>query len=601
MSCLNCTKRRVKCNKQIPCDVCIRRGFQASCKREKVIIGGKVVNDEVEEMNLKKEQELESTVSVLRNENSYLKARLAEFEGQERLDRSKSAEMKPTEYGLFGKSVSLITRQLDVNDNSVEYNFNEFQTLCLFLTYERSLMLVKYNFDKIYFLHCVVVPEIFLQEHESFYLNGGKHFSAAIDKTRDEYLWLSIYYGLIANSLLLLDEKIVTQLETTEQKINKLGEIAIYASLECLNRGQFLKFPNLNTLQVFGILVTSSHIVLGVNFQNNLLSCCITIAKTINLHKLVEPVDQLNLLNFEMSCRIWWLLVVVDWFEDSSENISCQINANEFSTPLPRNINDFNLMNSIERECDNFIPITYNFYMYKLAEIKRRFYYNNKINTFNEDLIYLDYAYDRVNQIENEMKQKFKVTDLTKHIRELLIFKLNHEKLNIKKQNIDLKYHNNMEISKDIEICDQLGTELIHLFNNPEFPSYYKKYWMVSEHSINGSIFLLVNMILNQKAISLSKIKTIEMLLLNLRKFLSLPNNPISKGITIIKKLLEIISKKINNDFHKLEIIEVQNILDGLNNFQKIYDYESFSLEELIEDDYWVDFLSWVTTENLSN
>jgi hypothetical protein len=36
-SCTNCSKRKVKCNKRLPCDVCTARGEASSCTREKVL------------------------------------------------------------------------------------------------------------------------------------------------------------------------------------------------------------------------------------------------------------------------------------------------------------------------------------------------------------------------------------------------------------------------------------------------------------------------------------------------------------------------------------------------------------------------------------
>lgn len=117
---------------------------------------------------------------------------------------------------------------------------------------------------------------------------------------------------------------------------------------------------------------------------------------------------------------------------------------------------------------------------------------------------------------------------------------------------------------------------------------------MFSEHSINGSIFLLINMTLNETSINLRKISNIENLLRQL-------NSPIAKGIVIIKKLLEIIGKKSDNDSYKLELIEVNNILDDLNTFQRLYDYEGSIFGKLYDDGYGDDFLSRVRVETLQH
>lgn len=598
-SCLDCSRRRVKCNKEIPCDVCIKRETQDTCRRETVLIRGKVVNDP-SEYKQSRNAELEQSVEILQKENDYLRSKLEKYKMAEAGIPSRSIQIEPTKFGLFGKSVSLITRKLDIRDNNVDFNYLEFLELKKFLTYEVSSMLIDFNLERIYFFHCLVLPEIFLREHESFFMNG-EHVDENINRTRNEYLWLSIYYALIANSLLILDELLLHELKIQELDAIRLGQISIYASIECLHRSQFLKYPSLKTLQVFGILATSCYVVLGVDFQNSFLGCCINIARILNLHKLTQPNDQLNLLNFELSCRIWWLLVVVDWFEDSSENIRPLINPDEFSTPLPRNISDFNLINSVEKETSLFLPITYNYYMFKLSSIKREFYYNNKITSYDNDIGYLEYAYSQIIKLEKEIDEGYKIDDSNKYFKDILFFKFNHEKLSIKKQVVNLKYSNKLEIRNDVDTCHSLGIELVKLFNGETFPEFYKKYWMISEHSINGAIFVLINMTLNEKSITLDKIKAIEKFVKNLQIFLKSKDNPIAKGIIIIKKLLEIIGNKSDNSLYELELNEVHNILESLNLFQKVYEDELCRVDQSFDDSYWNEFLSWITAETLTS
>ena len=56
-SCYQCSKKRVKCNKQIPCQNCIKRGQE--CFQEAVIVKGVILNDAKFDLteNLKTENE----------------------------------------------------------------------------------------------------------------------------------------------------------------------------------------------------------------------------------------------------------------------------------------------------------------------------------------------------------------------------------------------------------------------------------------------------------------------------------------------------------------------------------------------------------------
>lgn len=40
--CQECSARKIRCNKVIPCEPCIRRGQAARCTRETVIVRGRV-------------------------------------------------------------------------------------------------------------------------------------------------------------------------------------------------------------------------------------------------------------------------------------------------------------------------------------------------------------------------------------------------------------------------------------------------------------------------------------------------------------------------------------------------------------------------------
>lgn len=43
LSCISCYKRKVKCDKKIPCGQCIRRGATSTCRREQVKVKGQLI------------------------------------------------------------------------------------------------------------------------------------------------------------------------------------------------------------------------------------------------------------------------------------------------------------------------------------------------------------------------------------------------------------------------------------------------------------------------------------------------------------------------------------------------------------------------------
>ena len=42
-SCVSCKARKVRCDRNIPCKQCVRRGTASDCTREVVVVRGKIV------------------------------------------------------------------------------------------------------------------------------------------------------------------------------------------------------------------------------------------------------------------------------------------------------------------------------------------------------------------------------------------------------------------------------------------------------------------------------------------------------------------------------------------------------------------------------
>lgn len=590
-SCFDCYRRRVKCDKKVPCNVCIRRGMADTCKKEKVMVNGKIYNadeglgTEANELQL---QELER----LRTENEYLKAQtIKQEEGTEQEHEQADVPVHSNEYGYFNTTVSLVTKYGVPKDNSVQYSLQEFKELGHFLTYEVSLRLIDFNLRELRFFHCVILPQIFKQEHDEFFRTSNIMVDENMDKSRDDYLWLAIYYAIIGNSFLILDNEIIQSLSLSEEDAVKFGKISMYTSLECLHRGQYLQFPNIRSLQTYGIFLTSA-LFFGTHLQNSLFSSMTYIARCLNLDKLTKPTEELDLLNFELSCRVWWLLVVVDWFEDSSVNKVGEIQLGSFTTPKPRNISDFNLIHGIDQQTNQFLSITYNLFIFDICRFKKQFYFNDKRGHIRTDkLPYLNHAHMNLIQLQ-QLMNSYVDTGKLKFAKFLIEVKLNHEILTVLRSAIAIKYNKQLDVAHELHACHCSSVRLIELFNDDTYPSFYKKYWMVVDHCINASIFLLINNIMNESSINISTIKSIETFLVKLNNIKLLENNPIVNGSTIVNKLIDVITRKLNHEDYRLRVNEYDDMQKLLSKFHVIYTPKLD--DNMLRDDYWNEFLNWI-------
>jgi hypothetical protein len=571
--------------------VCIKRGAQDTCRKERVIVNGKVFNEGPKDHFVDQlESDLEKIqfeLQEVKKENEYLKSKVTNLENPK---MENAQPKKISEYGYFGTTVGLLTRFTPPLDDKVQYDFEAFERLGKLLTPTVSRQLIDFNLENLYFLHCVILPEIFLKEHDEFFKLANVFVGNNFDKTRSQYLWLSTYYALIANLLLLLDQKIAETMYLLEAELTLLGKIAFLCSLECLNRGQYLLYPNIRSIQTFAVLATSVYFF-GVDLQNSMFASMLYISKCLNLDKLIKPSADLDLLNFEISCRVWWLLVALDWFEDTSLNKNGAIKVGSFSTPKPRNISDYNLIHGIEEETEEFLPITFNIIMYDIARLKKLYYFNNKIVGISSTLENLDYAYMNILSLEKYFHSFGDQPNNQRFAEYLLDIKLRHEKLVIKRSIINIKYNNDEDISEEISVCYNSSIELIDLYNKTNYPDYFKKYWFAIEHSGNGAIFLLINNIMDEKSIKLRTINSIEQYVKTLNEVVLPENNPLVSGTVIINKLIETIKQRLNNEQYRLDIDEIDEVLTVLNDFQIIYPTEKPPFED---DKYWSEFFSWM-------
>ncbi|KAG7916707.1 hypothetical protein KL927_003346 [Ogataea polymorpha] len=106
-SCVQCSRRHVKCDKKQPCSACIRRKVADACTREMVVVNGRLVN----------EPEMQKLVDA----NSQLTRKLADAEAEIRFLR-KNLGVAPT-ISLDGLPSENMAKKPDapVDDGSIEY------------------------------------------------------------------------------------------------------------------------------------------------------------------------------------------------------------------------------------------------------------------------------------------------------------------------------------------------------------------------------------------------------------------------------------------------------------------------------------------------
>lgn len=585
-SCYQCYTSKVKCNKRTPCDRCTSRGIADRCFKEKVYVHGKVFNSQLNE------------VEVLRQENKILRQKLQQLESEKQ-----ESVVARKSFDLYGTGIHILLRNLVQNDDTTpSASYHDFEALSA-IDLRISKLLVEFHLDHYIFLHCAIHGDSFLGEHEKFWnASGSHHLDLDTERTTEEYLWMSLWYAVLSSSLYMLSEELQIETGFSHNKCFELAKLTVAASLECLSRGKYLSSPNTRTVQCFCVLASCFHGFSGVHLQNSLLASIIYIAETLNLNHLNDP-SKLPALDFEIGCRVWWVLVIIDWLESYGRRRI--ITPMDFTSLIPRNIPDDQLTEFHPEETETWENITYNRIILELAVFKNKLYYDNEIDTSAVNVADLETALVGISDIYNRARKMYPTTISSAKMklqRFLLELKFNYELLGLHRTALSLKKRDRWLIENRPKLINHAIT-LLGLCSDLEIPFYFKKYWFTPEFSITASTVLL----LDQLAMSDSNPTWMQMIRNQIPLLESLKSTHLAAGagLPLIDLLMGFVkAKKGESDLDSGNLMI--NMVGDLKRLPRIYSsagsyYDILAGETLfdfLKDDEWSSLLDSSSHEN---
>ncbi|KAH7378037.1 hypothetical protein BKA64DRAFT_248112 [Cadophora sp. MPI-SDFR-AT-0126] len=321
-SCVTCARRRVKCEKKIPCRECINRGIEASCKRETVKVKGKIL------VNVERSpsQETQPSYQALLEENERFKAQLARPAiSLPTNDRSTGVVRNITESferDLF-ETAKLLTRKSTVSSESD----------IIWPSPECAASVI--SFGKLWtsWIHCAIHHPTFEKECDSFWRLG---YHSSVNEVENR-LWLSVYFGILSSALLFMDEA-----EALESGI-AAGDIRLRllhwydASLFYLHKGDFLRNHSLRSVQAIAILGIVFNNVGDSDLHYSLWGCAIRIAQALKMGLDRENPDE-DPVQQQVRRRLWWTIVLCEWLPVPYRT-PCILEA-DFKTELPASLQD---------------------------------------------------------------------------------------------------------------------------------------------------------------------------------------------------------------------------------------------------------------------
>jgi hypothetical protein len=228
LSCTACASRKVKCNRTIPCQPCVRRGVAADCKREVVVVRGRVRTADIPGSS--------PSVAELLLENT----RLVEL-----LSRSQATETQ------YAPAVDL-TEYYEKRLYEAVGNANEPRIVaCIddiaLPTQSCSCRFVDFADTWTSWVHFAFFFPEFRHDHEQFWLKGASFRSA-------DPLWLAVYFAALASALGFMSEEDFSRSGAPTTSRIQLTRNWFSAALFYLDRGDFLQKSHIHVVQAIVVL-----------------------------------------------------------------------------------------------------------------------------------------------------------------------------------------------------------------------------------------------------------------------------------------------------------------------------------------------------------
>ncbi|KAL4881910.1 hypothetical protein BJY04DRAFT_217976 [Aspergillus karnatakaensis] len=371
-SCEECTRRKLRCSKHIPCSACVERGIAQLCRRRpghasaaarirspatpiptehNIILNDPYLATSTRETPHETEPQAraedqpgvpESTPSTSNAPSSNGPARSR----HKIVDNVTEDAAVTLEFLASGRQRILQVAQIEhlsPPDAALDDMGN---AAGLLFTPSQVRSMMHYHQESIAWIHNVVHMPTFHDQCEKSFAKPSEC----------QGLWLSLYYAMLAVTLYHMSPSLLRELDIHAPY--SLAELCYQNSIDSLNDADYMSNHSLFSLQAICLLIYIGHNIGQSDLISVLLACAVRIAQCLCLHRLgpdpprnghtdEEPVEamQRRLIDREVSKRVWWFLVRQDWLQIPFNN-TYTIHPTQFNTPMALN-------------CDEEVPLMF--------------------------------------------------------------------------------------------------------------------------------------------------------------------------------------------------------------------------------------------------
>ncbi|KAJ5806797.1 hypothetical protein N7474_010389 [Penicillium riverlandense] len=226
------------------------------------------------------------------------------------------------------------------------------------------LRMVNYHCECLLWYHASFHGRIFQEEVDGFI----KKHHGRIDKQDVDLQWAALLFAVLAGSLICAPRSVSTSWGFQDPERTNLAHRIFEAALVCLNLADFTACHSLYGIECIATMTISAHLLGHSNSHSVKLASAVRIAQSLGMHQLGEEPDEhlSNPVRREIGRRLWTELCIQDWFSIPFSE-SYLIHRRDFNTGKPRNCMDDDGMTPVP---DNIpTPVTYHRFLYDIATL----------------------------------------------------------------------------------------------------------------------------------------------------------------------------------------------------------------------------------------
>ncbi|OAL37337.1 hypothetical protein AYO20_03513 [Fonsecaea nubica] len=395
LACRPCTRRKVKCDKQIPCQNCVRRRTLAECERDDPDHEQGRGHSRI--TSIGSQPDAASAVGALRARVAELEAALQEriteanvaqspttpateqAEGRDVAQRRSSSpsqgsdiedavtvleflawgRMKDPDNAMLSPEALRVSEHDDGGigvspaeelDCALDSGVHLLSWLQILLPSRRQVyQLVDYHGDCMLWFHGSYFVPTFSQELAAFYTDHGGKF----DSQGLTLQWVALLFSIMAGTITSAPAHEARKWGFDESEARLLSQKWYKAVVVALNAANYSAHHSLHAVQAITTLTNTAHMLGHSNAQSVMLASAVRIAQSLGLHRLDDDAPG-GAVELETGRRVWQELCTQDWFSTAfSESYS--INPLHSTSLPPQNCDDdLNVLDESEPTVTSF-------------------------------------------------------------------------------------------------------------------------------------------------------------------------------------------------------------------------------------------------------